>query len=331
VVDAEKSHPGTAVGAQANLVPPANPAETGAAAPTPAPSPSPGQDKPSRPLPAGFRARPGAEIHASGWPVEIVGDRDGAPMVLVPGGTFLQGRDDADPNESPAHHVVLGTYYIDKHEVTVRQFNLFQKEAGKRAERARVVTRDAASAAVDSEDDRPVVLVTAREASDYCYWANKRLPTEAQWEAAARTTDGRLFPWGPAPSPSLKPRDAKQLRAVKATPEDLSPYGAFDLAGNAWEWTKDWFDARYYQQFRGGAADNPAGPARPRTPQLVVKGSAKDWVVTKRDGYKPETRLPHLGFRGVLQVEGTGNAFEPPPAAAPPGGGQGGNAPSVPF
>jgi formylglycine-generating enzyme required for sulfatase activity len=103
-----------------------------------------------------------------------------------------------------------------------------------------------------------------------------------------------------------------------AFPEDLSPYGAFDLAGNAWEWTKDWYDPRYYQLSRTGSADNPSGPQnRPRSQQLVVKGGAKDWVVSKREGLKFDTRLPYLGFRGVLQVEGPGNAFEPPPSAAP--------------
>ena len=111
-------------------------------------------------------------------------------------------------------------------------------------------------------------------------------------------------------------------------PNDVSPYGVFDLAGNAWEWTKDWFEPKYYQQFRNAPADNPTGPVRPRSQQLVVKGTAKDWVVTKREGLKFDARLPYLGFRCVLPVEGPGNVFEPTPApgqpasgpAAPPGG-----------
>jgi formylglycine-generating enzyme required for sulfatase activity len=316
VVDATRTPVALPSGSQANLAPPVNPAEPPT---TPAQEVPPAAEKPSKPLPKGFHPRQGAEIHTTGWPLEIVGDRDGAPMVLVIGGTFIQGRDDADPSEAPAHKVVLGSFYIDKHEVTVRQFNLFQKESGKRAERVRALTRDPALTSADSEDDRPVVLVTAREASDYCYWAGKRLPTEAQWEASARTPDGRLYPSGPEPPTWARPRAPRQIDAVMSFPNDLSPYGAFDLAGNAWEWTKDWYDPRYYQLFRATNADNPTGPAsRPRSPQLVVKGSAKDWVVTRREGIKPDARLPYLGFRGVLQVEGPGNAFDPTPSAAQP-------------
>lgn len=333
VVEASKTTVPAASGAQANLVPPANPAEP-PRTPTPEPAPSPGQEKPTRPLPKGFRQRPGSDVHASGWPLEIVGDRDGAPMVFVAGAEFIQGRDDADAAEGPAHKVTLGSFYIDKHEVTVRQFNLYQKEDGKARDRVRHLARDPALASVDSEDDRPVVLVTAREASDFCYWAGKRLPTEAQWEAAARTPDGRFYPWGTSPPKWSKPRAPRQIDPVMSFPDDASPYGALDLAGNAWEWTKDWYDPRYYQQFRSAPANNPTGPLnRPRSQQLVVKGSAKDWVVSRREGIKFDARMPYLGFRGALQVEGPGNAFEPPPAPgqpAPPGGQPAGGS-SVPF
>jgi formylglycine-generating enzyme required for sulfatase activity len=311
VVEATKA--AVASGADASLVLPVNPAE-------PSPRATVAVEKPSRPLPKGFRPRPGADVHGSGWPLEIVGDRDGAPMVLVPGGTFVQGRDDAEPGEGPLHRVALGTYYIDRHEVTVRQFNLFQKEVGKRTERTRALEKLPAQTPLDAEDDRPVVMVTARDAADYAEWAGKRMPTEAQWEAAARTPDGRIFPWGPEPPAWSRPRSPRQIDPVMSFPLDVSPYGVFDLAGNAWEWTKDWYDARFYQQFRTASADNPTGPAtKPRSLQLVVKGTAKDWTASKREGIKFDTRLPYLGFRCVLQVEGPGNSLEPPPSAAQPG------------
>jgi formylglycine-generating enzyme len=327
VLDAAKTNVASAVGAEANIVPPVNPPEA-PRAPMPV-TPAPPVETAVRPLPQGFHPRPGTAVHASGWPQEIVGDRDGAPMVLVPGGTFFQGRDDADPFEAPAHRVNLGTYYIDQHEVTVRQFNLYQKEAGKRAERVRALAKDTATSNIDAEEDRPVVMVTAREASDYAHWAGKRLPTEAQWEAAARTPDGRLYPWGPSPPTWARPRVPRQIDPVMSFPNDVSPYGVLDLAGNASEWTKDWFEPKYYQQFKNAPADNPAGPAgRPRSRQLVVKGTAKDWVVTKREGHQFDARQPYLGFRCVLPVEGAGNVFEPTPApgqpasgpSAPPGG-----------
>ena len=298
-----------------------------------APSPSPAQVRPSRPLPNGYRARPGSDTHESGWPLELVGDRDGAPMVFVPGDTFIQGRDDADANEGPSHKVTLGAFYIDRHEVTVRQFNLFQKEAGMRSERVRALAKDHAHAALDAEEDRPVVMVSARDAKAYADWAGKFLPTEAQWEAAARTPDGRIYPWGPTPPAWNRPRAPRQIDPIMSFPSDVSPYGAFDLAGNAWEWTKDWYDAKYYQQFRNAAADNPGGPVKPRSQQLVVKGAAKDWSASKREGFKFDIRLPYLGFRCVLQVEGPGNVFEPPPAAPPPGqpAAPGGSKVVVPF
>jgi len=97
---------------------------------------------------------------------------------------------------------------------------------------------------------------------------------------------------------------------------DRSLYGAFDLAGNAWEWTKDWYDPKYYQLFRTTPAENPAGPSEPRSKQLVVKG-ARRGMVTSRKGERFDVRLPYLGFRCVLPVEGPDNAFEAPPAATP--------------
>ena len=234
-------------------------------------------------------------------------------MVLVPAGEFIMGRDDGDPAERPSHRVSLPTYYIDQHEVTVRQYALFQKEAGARSGTTRVKA-DPASEAVEA-DAMPKVMVSANEARNYAEWCGKQLPTEAQWEMAARTPDGRIHPWGMDPPSWDKPRPPRTVGPVMAFANDVSPFRVFDLAGNAWEWTSDWFDPRYYQQFRNATAINPTGPdRRPRTQQLVVKGGSKLWVASWREGLKPETRLPYLGFRCVLPVEGAGTT----PAA--PGG-----------
>ncbi len=199
--------------------------------------------------------------------------------------------------------------------MTVRQFNLFQKESGRRAERNRALAKNPSLADIDSIDDRPVVMISANDAKDFADWAGKFLPSEAQWEAAARTPDGRIFPWGPEPPVWSHPRAPRQIDPVMSYALDVSPYGVFDLAGNVWEWTRDWYEPKYYVRYRTHGADNPTGPSRPRNPLLVVKGMAKDWTVSKREGIKIDTRLPYLGFRCVLQVEGPGNVFAPPPPA----------------
>ena len=194
----------------------------------------PAETTPSRALPSGFRMRSGSKVHPSGWPLEIVGDRDGAPMVLVPSATFTMGRDDGESTEAPAHKVTLGTYYIDQHEVTVRQFDLFTTESGPRRDRDRALAKEnAQEKAKEDAADSPVVMVSARDAKDYANWAHKSLPTEAQWELAARSTDARLFPWGNNPE-TAKARNSRAIEPIRSFPLDSSPYGVFDLAGNAW-------------------------------------------------------------------------------------------------
>src|SRR5262249_41358426 len=147
----------------------------------------------------------------SGWPLEIVGGRDGAMMVLVPGGAFLMGRDGSEAVEAPAHLARVSTYYIDKHEVTNRQYELYLRDTGPRADRNQALARDGWRVSVS--EDFPVVMVSARDARDYAEWTGKRLPTEAQWEKAARGTDQRLYPWGAQAPVWLKPRAPLQVDA----------------------------------------------------------------------------------------------------------------------
>lgn len=306
------AHPGAAPNAQ--IVPPNAPAEPrreGGALPS--------ANVASRPLPAGFKARPEAGVHPSGWPLEIVGDRDGATMVLVPGGTFVMGRDDGSTAEAPAHKVTLGTYYIDQHEVTVRQFQRFLLETGRKTARKGSTPHD--SATPDPAENLPAVRVSGLEAQEYARWAGKALPTEAQWEMAARTTDGRLHPWGQGEPPWDKPRAGKQIDPVMSFPTDLSPYGAYDLAGNAWEWTADWFDPTYYQQFKTTVAHDPIGPARSKSkpPQMTIRGGSPTYSSTWRQGMKADAHLLFLGFRCALSVEAPSGPAQPdiPAPAAP--------------
>ena len=148
---------------------------------------------------------------------------------------------------------------------------------------------------------------------------------------AARSTDGRRFPWGNEPA-KWSPRTARQIDPVMSFPEDVSPYGVFDMAGNVQEWTNDWYDSKYFQQFANRTAENPIGPTtKPRSKDLpvVVKGGSKTWNVAFREGVPYEKRLAHVGFRCVLSVEAPTAQPSGSQPAAPPSNAPGRS--SVPF
>ena len=243
-------------------------------------------------------------------------------MVLVPGGTFVVGRDDGPPSEGPAHQVALATFYIDQHETTARQYARFQQETGHHIETKNGQTRD--SATPDPSENLPAVRVTAQEARDYARWAGKSLPTEAQWEAAARTTDGRIHPWGSGQPPWDKTRSSKQIDTVMSFSGDLSPYGIYDLAGNAWEWTADWFDPKYHDQFKNSVAHDPIGPSKSHSkpPQVTIKGGSTNWLSSWRQGMKADARLAFLGFRCALTVDQPTGAVQVQSGGAPAQGRQ---------
>lgn len=291
----------------------------------------------ARKLPPGFRAKLEAGVHESGWPMVIVGERDKAIMVLVPGGTFTMGIDRGEPMAGPAHFVQLSTYYIDQHEVTKRQFRTFLDDTKYRGQPPGKWSTDPKLLAMP--DDAPAVAVSYQDAEEYALWAHKRLPSEAQWEMAARSVDGRRSPWGDEPPRWSRPRKLQQIDPVMSFPEDVSPFGVFDMGGNAVEWVRDWYDPAYYHKLRDKTTLDPTGPPNRRQGiQRVVKGDSRDWLMFARHGMDSDRRLPYLGFRCSLAVEGSEAsaiiAPRPPqpstnqPGTPPPGQG-GGN--EVPF
>lgn len=191
----------------------------------------------------------------------------GHEMVLVPAGDFAMGssNDASDASEGPVHTVCLDAYYVGRHEVSNAQYQAYVQATG----------RAPSEAAPDERlngPEQPVVGVTWYDARDYCAWAGLRLPTEAEWEKAARGTDGREYPWGNTAPDGTRANyedaytevtgsagDGYEFTApVGNYPAGASPFGALDMAGNVWEWTADWFDSEYYTVSPGR---NPKGPS----------------------------------------------------------------------
>jgi len=200
---------------------------------------------------------------------------DGMEMVYIPEGSFVMGEPTsnrfANPNEKPQREIALGPYWIDKTEVTNGMYEKCVR-AGKCTppNKSGSFTRDSYFGNNDYSDF-PVIRVEWDQAKTYCTWANKRLPTEAEWEKAARGTDGRKFPWGNPESAStssieyvckfanyweyerLKGGVIKHIGCMPDTlrvgsyPQGVSPYGALDMLGNVGEWVADWYDNQYYQ------------------------------------------------------------------------------------
>jgi formylglycine-generating enzyme required for sulfatase activity len=207
----------------------------------------------------------------------VIERRDTDDMVYIPAGPFVRGsneeqtaayfrdcgggcRADEFTDESPQRLVTLKSYYIDRTEVTLSQFRTFVDATGYRT--TSQLKGDAIQytwRAFDAADrqDHPVRWLSWEDANAYCLWAGKRLPTEAEWEKAARGTDGRIWPWGSNQDDGRVPHG--DTVPVESYLEGASPYGVLGMAGNVWEWVSDWYQPTYY----GVAPEaDPAGPVQ---------------------------------------------------------------------
>lgn len=241
---------------------------------------------------------------------------DGMELVYVPAGDFVMGSTDDDPDafsdEKPRHTVYLDGYWIDKTEVTNAMFARFVDATGYKTDaetdggadvqnqcywrwRTGAYWRSPEGPGSDiaGRMSHPVVQTSWNDANAYCRWVGRRLPTEAEWEKAARGTDSREYPWGNAPlagslanfpdvnlgcrGSDLTQDDGWERTAPVGTyPAGASPYGALDMAGNVWEWVSDWYDSDYYAV---SPRSNPPGPSAGHT--RVVRGGA--WGYLPRD------------------------------------------------
>jgi formylglycine-generating enzyme required for sulfatase activity len=251
---------------------------------------------------------------AEGLEKEVKG-KDGAPMVFIPEGSFPMGVPHGDRDggrdEYPRHDVFVNDFYIDKFELTNGRYLEFVKATNHRIpQNPKNATRNLwqGDTITESLIDRPVINVDWADANAYCQWAGKRLPTEAEWEKAAKGTADRRFPWGNV-EPTNKHLNFNQqwigektLMPVGSYELGRSPFGVYDMAGNVWEWVNDWYDAKYYEKT---PTKNPTGPVSGT--KRVLRGSG--WenetptvrIFTRVEG-DPTNRNESTGFRCAMDA-----------------------------
>jgi formylglycine-generating enzyme required for sulfatase activity len=259
--------------------------------------------------------------------------KDNMEMVFVAEGEFrmgsLPGDSYANANEMPQHTVYLEAFWIDKTEITNEMFAQFIEATGYRTDAEQNGTGTiydnnqggnpwisgvqgvnwqhphSASDSIFEKSRWPVVQISWNDADAYCRWAGRRLPTEAEWEKAARGTDGRLYPWGnDSPNANLLNynRLVGHLTDVGTYPAGASPYGAFDMLGNAYEWVFDIYSSDYYQN---SPNSNPQGPTTGHT--RVIRGGSwnygLNWTrITSRSALEQNFSVETLGFRCAINA-----------------------------
>ncbi len=270
MIAANPSSTATAVPTETSTVTPI-PTETPTVTPTPEPTDTPTITP---------TATPGKPVDS------FIREEDGMAMNYVPGGTFMMGSEDDDfiaaPDEKPQHEVVIDPFYLDQFEVSVAQYAAFLNRIGTYkeacAENDCLLPRfEAGFTSYLLEEDQgdgslfyipltgfadyPINHVSWFGANTYCEAMGARLPTEAEWEFAARGEDSLTYPWGnEAPDETLAVFNSSSydnLKPVDALPDGQSPYGIYAMAGSLWEWVNDWYDEDYYTE---SPRSNPAGP-----------------------------------------------------------------------
>jgi eukaryotic-like serine/threonine-protein kinase len=258
---------------------------------------------PAAPPPTAVPGGVSVGVTATGAPPAAASEKGG--MVSVPAGALLMGSTDADgsagADEKPQHKVFLDAYRIDRTEVTNAQYAQCVAAGGCTAPASIASGTRSSYYGNLAYENYPVIHVSWEQADAYCRWAGKRLPTEAEWEKAARGTDGRTYPWGDEPPDAQKANyrgDVGDTTQVGAYPAAASPYGVLDMAGNVWEWVSDWYDSGYYGRAPGS---NPQGPAN-GTYRVLRGGSwygdAYYLRVVDRSSYGyPTFQGDYFGFR----------------------------------
>lgn len=196
-----------------------------------------------------------------GQPPPTAGEAGTDGMVSVPGGEFAMGCNEAvdsecEDNEKPQRKVDVPGFRIDRTEVTVEAYR--QCVDAKRCTPPDTGEERFCNWGQAGREKHPINCLDWNQAEAFCAWAGKRLPTEVEWEKAARGTDGRVYPWGntwdlPKGNVYETYDGHKETAPVGSFPDGASPYGALDMAGNVWEWTADWLRNGEFRLIRGGS------------------------------------------------------------------------------
>jgi formylglycine-generating enzyme required for sulfatase activity len=252
----------------------------------------------------------GLLIHASirtaqPLPSEIVDDY-GVPMNIIPEGHFVMGQQSHYDNEQPVHTVYLNSYYMDVYEVTNARYKDCENDGV--CDSPVSLRSSTHSSYYDNPQfsNYPVVYVTWEQAQNYCTWRGGRLPTEAEWEKAARGgSDVRQLPWGEGlecDKTNFDQCGIGDVVEVGSYPNGASPYGLQDMMGNVWEWVSDWYSDAYYQI---STDVNPLGPST-GTFKVLRGGSFDEYTnemnVSYRGSDNPINATNEIGFRCVKEV-----------------------------
>lgn len=240
----------------------------------------------------------------------MVSEKDRMTLLYVPAGEFLMGDDAGEEDERPVHTVILNAFWIDETEVTNRMYANCWQEGGCNQ------PADTVNFLSPNFEDHPVVHVNWYDAGDYCFWAGRRLPTEAEWEKAASWDEvnqlKREYPWGSNLNCTLANYfDSNGQRscnngtnAVGSHPRGKSPYLAFDMVGNVSEWVSDWYKSDYYSVLEDTSSD-PKGPSNGSL--RVLRGGSwfsytEDIGVTDRYWSSPSYTSASIGFRCAMDA-----------------------------
>ena len=252
---------------------------------------------------------PSVTLAPTPLPTEIMDSKD-VSMILVPEGEFTMGSENGNTDEKPAHNVYLESYYIDKYEVTNSLYSVCVN-SGICLPPENFRSFGGLDYYYDkSKVDYPVIYVDWNSAVTYCEWRGARLPTEAEWEKAARGSDSRIYPWGSSIPDSRNGCNYANYTyhswggncsldgsAVGQTALGKSPYGVYDMAGNVAEWVADWYSPKYYSE---SSYKNPLGPTT-GTQKIVRGGSwydnASSIRIFLRSQRLPDDVNPLVGFR----------------------------------